>query len=284
MSEGDRSGAGRDRPSLADLAFFAPLGLALDASQLVPELAQRGRRELQRRVDSAAFVGRLALRYGPAFVGGAARGWGRTGPGHPSGPGGSEEPDGRAHTASRDQGEPGGHARTVSTDQGERAGRLHTVSRDEGDRDGRARTVADGHDGRRRPDGSRGRQGRGVAVRVAEPVVPSALGGEALPDASGLAIPGYDALSALQVVGRLGALRPDELDAVAAYERAHRGRRTILAKVSQLARAGAPGAVPPRAATPRAASPRAAGPGASGIPAEDPPARTVLGEEGQSPP
>jgi hypothetical protein len=49
-----------------------------------------------------------------------------------------------------------------------------------------------------------------------------------------LAIPGYDTLSASQVVLRLGGLSDGELDAVRAYEEATRSRRTILAKVAQL--------------------------------------------------
>lgn len=49
-----------------------------------------------------------------------------------------------------------------------------------------------------------------------------------------LAIPGYDTLSAPQVVQRLAGLAPEELAAVGAYEEAMRGRRTILSKVAQL--------------------------------------------------
>jgi hypothetical protein len=49
-----------------------------------------------------------------------------------------------------------------------------------------------------------------------------------------LAIPGYDALSASQVVQRLAGLATDELEAVRAYESAHRGRKTILGRISQL--------------------------------------------------
>jgi hypothetical protein len=49
-----------------------------------------------------------------------------------------------------------------------------------------------------------------------------------------LAIPGYDSLSASQVVPRLDALLPDELEAVRVYEVAHRGRRTILNRIAQL--------------------------------------------------
>jgi hypothetical protein len=49
-----------------------------------------------------------------------------------------------------------------------------------------------------------------------------------------LAIPGYDQLSASQVVERLDGLTPGELDAVREYEVAHRGRNTILGKITQL--------------------------------------------------
>lgn len=49
-----------------------------------------------------------------------------------------------------------------------------------------------------------------------------------------LAIPGYDVLSATQVVQRLGGLSADELAAVQEYESAHRARRTVLAKVEQI--------------------------------------------------
>ena len=49
-----------------------------------------------------------------------------------------------------------------------------------------------------------------------------------------LAIPGYDALSASQVVERLAGLSGDELAAVRRYETGHRRRRTILGKIEQL--------------------------------------------------
>lgn len=53
-------------------------------------------------------------------------------------------------------------------------------------------------------------------------------------DASELAIPDYDSLAASQVVPRLRALGPDELEAVRAYEAAGRGRKTILNRIAQL--------------------------------------------------
>lgn len=54
------------------------------------------------------------------------------------------------------------------------------------------------------------------------------------PDPDGLAIPDYDNLSAFQVMPRLEALDPIDLDAVREYEESTRGRRTILNKIAQL--------------------------------------------------
>lgn len=59
-------------------------------------------------------------------------------------------------------------------------------------------------------------------------------GNGAAPSADHLAIPGYDALAASQVVPRLAGLSADELEAVRRYEAATRNRRTILARIQQL--------------------------------------------------
>jgi hypothetical protein len=48
------------------------------------------------------------------------------------------------------------------------------------------------------------------------------------------AIPGYDALSASQVVRRLDGLGPSDLETVYRHETATRGRRTILHRAQQL--------------------------------------------------
>ncbi len=52
-------------------------------------------------------------------------------------------------------------------------------------------------------------------------------------DPERLGIPGYDTLSASQVVQRLGGLSASELEAVRAHEIANRHRRTILNRVEQ---------------------------------------------------
>lgn len=84
---------------------------------------------------------------------------------------------------------------------------------------------------------------------AASPVPPAAEGAAAGSPVSGvttagstngtlasgaLGIPGYDSLSASQVVQRLGGLSEHELEAVRGHEVAHRHRRTILNRVDQL--------------------------------------------------
>jgi hypothetical protein len=64
---------------------------------------------------------------------------------------------------------------------------------------------------------------------VAAPSVHSGAGADQLPIAD------YDSLAASQVIPRLEGLSESERGAVRAYEEAHRGRKTILGKIDQLA-------------------------------------------------
>jgi len=66
--------------------------------------------------------------------------------------------------------------------------------------------------------------------------VVGAAGGDDGGDAA-LPIPSYDQLAASQVVARLAGLDAADLDRIEAYEQAHRARRTVLARISQLRRA-----------------------------------------------
>ena len=74
----------------------------------------------------------------------------------------------------------------------------------------------------------------GVAARAEAAADTSGNGRVPAPRVESLAIPGYDTLSASQVVQRLGGLAADELEAVRAYEESGRKRKTILARVEQL--------------------------------------------------
>jgi hypothetical protein len=55
-----------------------------------------------------------------------------------------------------------------------------------------------------------------------------------VPDAGALPLTDYDNLSSAQVVAKLDGLDEAELDAIGAYERAGRHRRTVLGKIDQL--------------------------------------------------
>ncbi|HEX3460928.1 MAG TPA: hypothetical protein VHT49_08480 [Acidimicrobiales bacterium] len=72
-----------------------------------------------------------------------------------------------------------------------------------------------------------------IPVPPATPSTASATNGH-VPTASSLAIPGFDTLSASQVVQRLDGLSRGELVAARAYEAGTRGRRTILSRIDQL--------------------------------------------------
>ena len=73
-----------------------------------------------------------------------------------------------------------------------------------------------------------------TAERPVEAPAPPSGNGQRRTEAAGLAIPGYDSLSASQVVQRLAGLTRDELEAVRSYEEAGRPRKTILTRVAQL--------------------------------------------------
>lgn len=93
------------------------------------------------------------------------------------------------------------------------------------------RVVADDEAGPDRATGEAdGVADHGLADTDADEAPPA----EPPPPEDELAVPDYDSLAASQVVPRLAALSPDELDAVRRYEAAHRGRQTILNRVAQL--------------------------------------------------
>jgi len=76
----------------------------------------------------------------------------------------------------------------------------------------------------------------GSAPPIAEPEMPVSIvtGANGHGALRPLAIPGYDSLSASQVVQRLAGLSPGELIDVRVHEQSHRHRRTILNRVEQL--------------------------------------------------
>ena len=73
----------------------------------------------------------------------------------------------------------------------------------------------------------------GAPTEARPPATASERNGH-VPPVSTLAIPGFDTLSASQVVQRLDGLDRAELVSVRTYEASTRGRRTILSRVDQL--------------------------------------------------
>ena len=181
---------------LLDLLVYAPLGLALTARDIVPNLAEKGRRHFGPQATAARLVGKLATRQGQReaerLVGNARRQVEQLL--------GDLFPPPRPRTD--DPAPPAGDATNGS----------------------RPSTAPPP-----RPDAPGAGAG---ASSSAGPV--AAPGPPAGPDVSELAIPGYDTLSASQVVQRLEGLTPDELETVRAYEQARRGRKTVLNRISQL--------------------------------------------------
>ena len=153
-----------------DLFFYAPLGLLVNAQEVVPQLIEKGHQQ----VAVARMFGKFAV-----------------------------EQEGPKQIANLQK---------------------------------QVQKVAEQVTGRSRPGVAPSTNGTGsgsvsAATQTSAPVVPPKAHG---PEATALAIPDYDSLSASQVVPRLEGLSVDELASVEAYEAEHRGRKTILNKIAQL--------------------------------------------------
>jgi hypothetical protein len=157
-------GEKRPRDVAVDLLVYAPVGLAVSAKELVPELIERGRVQ----VRAARVIGQFAVEQGQQQVA-------------------------KAFTRAREQAQ-------------QRIDQLTSPAP---------------------PTVQRARPAPAATAPAHRPVTSG-------PAAASLAIPGYDSLSASQVLPRLDGLAADELEEVRAYEAAHRGRKTILGRIAQL--------------------------------------------------
>jgi hypothetical protein len=198
-----------------DLLLYAPVGLALTAAEEIPKLAVKGRAQLEGQLTMARVVGQFAVAQGRKEL--------------------KKRLNPPPATRRPPQGPPG--ARSASPPSAAPDGGRRPT--------GRAGDPAIAARYRREvgaePSGSSALTETGPDTGGAWPgqVPPATLtGGEAAtgfrPAARSLAIPGYDSLAASQVVQRLAGLSKDELEAVGAYEAAHRSRRTILSRIRQL--------------------------------------------------
>ncbi|HEX6596219.1 MAG TPA: hypothetical protein VF045_04755 [Acidimicrobiales bacterium] len=180
---------------LLDVVFYAPLGLALRAAEELPNLAAQGRERIGSQSDLARMVGKMAVAQGRRRVDDLLER-------KPASPPGTDRAKPSAPT-----GPPTG----PSPPSPPAADFVAPTS-------GAASPVAD-----IRPD-----------PPAAVPDVAPATDVSPAPHADDLPIPGYDSLSASQVVQRLAGLSTDELEAVRAYEQARRGRKTVLLRIAQL--------------------------------------------------
>jgi hypothetical protein len=191
-----------DEPALSerflDVFVFLPTGLALAVADELPKLAERGRERFGVQVNSARAVGRLAVTFGHRELRKRSEGLRRPGDGPPN-TSGASTPSTPVPSAPAPSGPP----------------RLRTIP------------YPPGHEA---PEATPAR-----TDPPAPPVVTAVPRVDPhVPDVTSLAIPGFDTLSASQVVQRLDGLSRSELVAVRAYETSSRGRRTILSRVDQL--------------------------------------------------
>ena len=154
----------RARDLALEAFVYVPVGLAVSARQLLPELARRGREKVTGQVTQARVIGQFAVQQGQVQAG-------------------------KAFAKARVEAE-------------------HRLADLGGPPSPAPEAPVEAAPGASRPTSG--------------------------PGASDLAIPGYDTLSASQVLPRLDGLSAPELEAVRAYEAEHRGRKTILGRIAQL--------------------------------------------------
>ena len=186
---------------ILDTFVYAPLGLVLLARDEIPKLAAQGRQRVEAQANVARMVGQMAVAQGRRQVRSVSD-------------------------------------RLTAPRESDRGGSPDAPMRPEA---GRSVPVQDLRDERlpvpqaeTLPDTT-----AETAVATDSPIpLPGAPHSEPevapAPVVADLPIPGYDSLSASQVVQRLPGLSPEELDAVRAYEQAGRARKTILLRVAQL--------------------------------------------------
>ena len=195
-TDDERTGDGGLNEKLLDALVYVPAGLALSVVEDLPRLAALGRDRLGVRVSSARAVGQFAVKAGHDEFVRRSEGWFHRSPTRPTG---APAPDGPSPTPPAPAAPAAPAGQSPADGVGSAALATDPPSGGEGRASGTA-APANGH----------------------------------VPAVATLAIPGFDALSASQVVQRLDGLNRSELVSVRAYEASTRGRRTILSRVDQL--------------------------------------------------
>ena len=203
---GDTPDEQTDRPPLSerflDLFVFLPTGLAVTVAEELPRLAERGRDRLGVQVNSARAVGHLVVKTGHKELKKRSEGLTRS----------ADAPT----ESGTDVPKAGGATRTPPAGPP----RLRTIPYP-------PEPAAPGPT-------PHSPTAQVPSVVPAETPVPPPTVDAHVPDVASLAIPGFDTLSASQVVQRLDGLSRSDLVAVRTYETSSRGRRTILSRVDQL--------------------------------------------------
>jgi hypothetical protein len=203
---------------LLDLFVFLPTGVVVTVAEELPKLAERGRDRLGVHVNSARAVGQFAVTAGGHELKRRSAGRGRpsTGPAAP--------PTRKATTRLRTIPYPEDRPPSTGPPPAPASGAAPTPP-------AAAPSPPPAPAPASPADVPATASGGGVrpTATVARPPVDAHV-----PAVATLAIPGFDTLSASQVVQRLDGLSRPELVAVRAYETSTRGRRTILSRVDQL--------------------------------------------------
>jgi len=192
---------------LLELVVFGPTGLAVTLVEEFPKFVEKGRHRVEGQVHTARLVGQFAFQMGRRQL---------------------EQSLG--HLGAQPEAPTSGHDVGADTEDAavdlEGSGDVEAAPEKKG-----AALVPPAGDA-----------GAAAHEPAAPPWRPSVWLGSGGPNGAGaptsLAIPGYDSLSASQVVQRLEGLSPPELEEVRAHEAAHRQRRTILHRVEQLLSGG----------------------------------------------
>jgi len=212
---------------LLDVALYGPVGLAVAAREGLPRWAEIGRRQVEARLTVARVVGRLAVDQGSRQGGAIMRRLAGQADSLLAAVGLVSDP--------ADEDGPGSVPERNTGSVPERPDAGPVPERPDA---GPVPERPDAGPVPERPDVKPARP-RGAGVGGSDPAPsPTSSASGATASAGGdpahLAIPGYDTLSASQVVQRLPGLSAAELEAVRLYEVAGRGRKTVLLKAAQL--------------------------------------------------
>jgi hypothetical protein len=214
-----------------DVCLYAPVGLAISVTEELPQLIDKGRARVNSQLTMAKMVGSFAVAQGQREAERVVR-----------------QATSRVSEGGGPLGQPPAREAGSMTPPAREAGSMTPPGEAPGDPDaapwtapaGIEPTDGDGAEAASMVDDTSRSDGATATIPSTSPAPeedprpPAPAPAMPAGDASSLAIPGYDALSASQVVQRLAGLATDELEAVRTYEAATRGRRTILNRIAQL--------------------------------------------------